>query len=121
MKEIMMAYFQSWLDNDAEVLKDVFAEQAVYSESYGPEYHGLSQIITWFKNWNNKGKVLEWTIKRIIENDKSIVIEWYFKCCYEGVIDNFDGVTIADFDEDKKIIKLSEFQSKTEHYFPYDA
>ena len=72
MKEIIMAYFQSWLDNDAEVLKDVFAEQAVYSESYGPEYHGLSQIITWFENWNNKGKVLEWTIKRIIENDKSL-------------------------------------------------
>ena len=55
-----------------------------------------------------------------MENDKSIVVELYFKCCYEGGIDNFDGVTIADFDEDKKIIKLSEFQSKTEHYFPYD-
>lgn len=46
-------------------------------------------------------------------------MEWYFKCDYDKNIDGFDGVTIADFDGDMKIVKLCEFQSKEEHYYPY--
>ena len=30
-------------------------------------------------------------------------------------------VTIADFDKDMKILKLCEFQSKAEHYYPYES
>ena len=32
----------------------------------------------------------------------------------------FDGVTIADFNADGRIEKLSEFQSKSDHYYPYE-
>lgn len=46
-------------------------------------------------------------------------MEWYFKCDYEGNVDGFDGVTIAESDGDMKICGLKEFQSKTEHYYPY--
>lgn len=49
---------------------------------------------------------------------KPAVVEWYFKCDYEGNVDGFDGVTIAEFNEDMKICDL-EFQSKAEHYYPY--
>lgn len=52
-----------------------------------------------FDDWNQKGKVLEWTIKRSIEKDNTIVVECFFKCEFEGNIDGFDGVTIADFDK----------------------
>lgn len=31
----------------------------------------------------------------------------------------WDGVTIADFDQNNKIYRLCEFQSKAEHIFPY--
>ena len=86
---------------------------------YGPEYHGLAQILRWFKDWNARGRVLEWSVKRVIEKDRTAVAEWYFKCEYDGVTDGFDGVTIADFDENGKIVKLCEFQSKAEHYYPY--
>ena len=115
--DVIKKYFQSWLDNDVEIVKQTFSENALYSECYGPEYHGLSQIVTWFENWNNKGQVLEWTIKRIFEQNQTLIVEWYFRCNYDGKIDGFDGVTIADFDKDMKILKLCEFQSKAEHYY----
>ena len=119
--DVIKKYFQSWLDNDVEIVKQTFSENALYSECYRPEYHGLSQIVTWFENWNNKGQVLEWTIKRIFEQNQTLIVEWYFRCNYDGKIDGFDGVTIADFDKDMKILKLCEFQSKAEHYYPYES
>ena len=39
----------------------------------------------------------------------------------KGNVDGFDGVTIAEFDADIKICDLKEFQSKVEHYCPYDS
>ena len=78
--DVIKKYFQSWLDNDVEIVKQTFSENALYSECYGPEYHGLSQIVTWFENWNNKGQVLEWTIKRIFEQNQTLIVEWYFRC-----------------------------------------
>lgn len=121
MKEdIIKKYFQAWINGDIETVKSVFSENAVYSESYGPEYHGLAQILKWFEDWNTKGKVLEWKIKRVIEQEQTAVVEWYFKCSYEGTVSGFDGVTIADFDDDMKISKLCEFQSKAAHCYPYE-
>ena len=119
MKETIQKYFKSWLNVDIDVLSDVFSNDIIYSECYGPEYHGISQILKWFDEWNQKGRVLEWTIKRSIEKENTIVVEWFFKCEYEGNIDGFDGATIADFDKEGKIKRLCEFQSKPDHYYPY--
>ena len=120
MEQILRDYFKAWLEKDSSVLSDIFADNVLYSECYGPEYHGIDQIHRWFADWNRKGSVLEWIIKRVLQQDNTLVAEWYFKCDYEGSIDGFDGVTIADFDENLKITKLLEFQSKAEHEFPYD-
>lgn len=49
-----------------------------------------------------------------------LIVEWYFKCNYDGKADGFDSATIADFDNDMKILKLFEFQSKAEHCYPYE-
>ena len=119
MEARVRGYFQAWLEQDLEAVKEVFAENVVYSECYGPEYRGLSQIIRWFTEWNERGRVLDWRIKRVLQENKTLVAEWYFQCQYEGVIDGFDGVSIVDFDDEMKIVKLREFQSKAEHYFPY--
>lgn len=62
---------------------------------------------------------MQWDIKRVIVSGNTAVVEWYFKCDYEGSVDGFDGVTIAEFDADMKICDLKEFQSKAEHHFPY--
>ena len=45
--------------------------------------------------------------------------EWFFQCSYDGNIDGFDGVSIIEFDEKGKIKSVKEFQSKSEHIFPY--
>ena len=119
MIEIIKMYFYCWLRKDGSKLTDIFSNDVVYSECYGPEYIGINQIVKWFKGWNEKGTVLQWDIKQYIEQDNTVVVEWYFKCDYEGNIDGFDGVTIAKFDDSHKIYDLKEFQSKAEHYMPF--
>ncbi len=120
MKQTIQRYFKSWIDKDIEVVKEVFADDIVYTECYGPQYHGLKQILQWFHDWNENDSVLEWTIKRTIEKDKTFVVEWYFKCDCNGKVSGFDGVTIADFNEEGKIFRLSEFRSDSDHVYPYD-
>lgn len=51
--------------------------------------------------------------------DNCEVLRNYFQARLKNNIDGFDGVTIADFDQNGKIMKLCEFQSKVEHYYPY--
>ena len=49
--DVIKKYFQSWLDNDVEIVKQTFSENALYSECYGPEYHGLSQIFCFARGY----------------------------------------------------------------------
>ena len=119
MKEKIKLYFECWLTKEGTNLRNLFSDNVVYSECYGPEYIGIKQIEKWFTDWNEKGTVLQWDIKQYIEQGNTVVVEWYFKCSYEGNVDGFDGVTIAKFDENRKICELKEFQSKAEHYHPY--
>lgn len=103
------------------MLRVIFTNEIVYSECYGPEYIGIDQIEQWFQDWNDKGSVLQWDIKQIIKQGNTVVVEWYFKCDYNGNKMGFDGVTIAKFNRDNMIYNLKEFQSKAEHYNPYGA
>ena len=120
MEKIIREYFNAWIEKDAETLKRVFAKDVVYTECYGPQYHGLEQILHWFDDWNKEGSVLEWPIRQTIEKENTIIVEWYFKCDYRNKVSGFDGVTIADFNEEGKIVCLKDFQSKADHIYPYD-
>lgn len=119
-EEIVKSYFQSWLDKNIEPLGDIFSDDIIYSECYGPEYHGLPQILKWFSDWNIRGTVLKWNIKRFIHQDMFTVVEWYFECDYDNQISGFDGVSIIEFNKNMKIVSLKEFQSKSEHNYPYE-
>lgn len=118
-EEIVTRYFQAWLDQDIEPLESIFSDDVVYSECYGPEYHGLSQILKWFTDWNKSGRVLKWDIKNFIHQGRLTVAEWYFECDYNHEIGGFDGVSIIEFNDEMKITNLKEFQSKAEHHYPY--
>lgn len=118
-EQIIKKYFKSWLDNNCSVLKDIFDSNVSYSECYGPEYHGIDTVTTWFKEWNKRGKVLVWDIKQFIHQGNISVVEWYFKCRYDGEIEEFDGVSLIEFNDDNYIVSLKEFQSKIPHYYPY--
>lgn len=118
-EQIIKKYFKSWLENNCSVLKDIFDLNVTYSECYGPEYHGIDTVTTWFKEWNKRGKVLVWDIKQFIHQGNITVVEWYFKCRYDGEIEEFDGVSLIEFNGDNYIVSLKEFQSKIPHYYPY--
>lgn len=86
MEEVIRKYFQCWLDKDVDTVKRIFSDDIIYSECYGPVYKGIGQIIRWFEDWNQKGTVLQWDIKRVMVAGNTAVVEWYFKCDYEGNI-----------------------------------
>lgn len=119
-EEIIRKYFDSWIKKDIKVLPSIFSENTVYVECYGPEYHGLDQILKWFSDWNKNGAVLEWSIKSFMHQGKFSAVEWYFKCDYDGEVSGFDGISLIEF-AGEKIVNLKEFQSKAEHYYPYDV
>lgn len=118
-RNIIETYFAAWLGKDDAALSSVFADNVIYSECYGPEYHGLDQIQRWFADWNRRGTVLRWDIKNMIECGNTVCVEWFFCCEYDGNTDGFDGVSWIELNESGKIRALREFQSKAEHCFPY--
>lgn len=113
-------YFEAWLKKDGFELKNILADEIYYSECYGPEYVGIKEVKQWFYAWNQVGNVLKWEIKKYIEQNNTIIVEWYFECEYEGNRDGFDGVSWIVFDNEKKICSVKEFQSQKEHYRPYN-
>lgn len=119
-EELVRSWFQAWLDKDGSAITWLFAEDAVYSECYGPEYHGAEQLQQWFADWNQRGTVLEWRIKGFLHDGNHLAVEWYFQCEYDQETGGFDGVSLIEFDENRRIKVLKEFQSKAEHCFPYE-
>ena len=60
---IIRDYFHSWITKDDSVLRDTFAEDAHYIESWGPAYRGLADITKWFRDRCAQHDVLAWDIK----------------------------------------------------------
>lgn len=118
-KQIIIDYFQAWLKPNIEVIKSIFDKNATYSECYGPIYRNKKEIISWFEKWNKQGKVIAWPIEKILINENTCIVEWHFKCNYQKKISEFDGVSIIDFNDQNKIISVKEYQSKSQHYYPY--
>jgi hypothetical protein len=119
-EKIVSGYFNSWIEKDGSKLDGVFARDIVYSECYGPVYNGIEQIKKWFADWNRQSNVLEWRIKRFIHENQTTVAEWFFKCDCGGQVSAFDGVSIIEFDSENRIKSVKEFQSKSEHVYPYE-
>lgn len=119
-QEIIKEYFQSWISNDISIVEKIFSEEILYTECYGPQYKTKKQILNWFRDWQEKGKVISWDIKNIYELEKVLIVEWNFKCIWEEKETDFDGVSIVEFNESNLIVNLREFESKSKHYFPYE-
>ena len=118
-ENIIESYFKSWLNNNALILKEIFDSKVIYSECYGPKYLGIETIERWFEDWHKRGTVTVWDIKQFIHEANITVVEWYFKCEYDGNTGEFDGVSLIEFNEVKHIVSIKEFQSKIPHYYPY--
>lgn len=98
-----------------------FCYDAVYTESWGPQYKGVSKIRMWFEEWNTRGTVLTWEIKQFFHKDNQTVVEWSFRnTVNEGKIEEFDGMSFIVWNEQNKIISLKEFGCNINNYDPYE-
>ncbi|WP_352415096.1 nuclear transport factor 2 family protein [Oscillibacter ruminantium] len=113
------AYFNMWVQREFSKLDTIFAKNIYYSECYGPEYYGLSEIYQWIEAMLQKQKVLEWRIKKFFHENDSVIVEWFFREQQSSIIHGFDGISIIEFQSDRKIHSIKEFESKSDHISPY--
>lgn len=114
-------WFSMWLkQTDLGILK-LFDKHAYYIESWGPEYHGAKEIEYWFREFNTRGKVIQWQIKQFFHKGNQTIVEWYFKVkMNDEPINSFDGISLVKWNKDDQIMFLQEFGSNRKRYNPYE-
>ncbi len=123
MKEresIIRLWFDMWIKGIDLGILNIFTDDAVYIESWGPEYKGAADIKRWFDEWNLRAEAKVWDIKQFIHNENQTVVEWYFASVDMGEEAELDGVSIIKWTNDNKIKYLKEFACKVDTYNPYE-
>ncbi len=118
-EENIRLWFDMWLQKKDMGIDRLFSPDAVYIESWGPEYHGRGKIRHWFQEWNRRGSVLVWDIKQFFHQGEQTAVEWYFKNSVDGRTEEFDGVSLIRWDQEGKIVFLQEFGCNLGRYDPY--
>lgn len=119
-EEIIRQWFSMWLEKTDTGIAEIFAEDAVYIESWGPEYAGSAKIKLWFEEWNTRGTVLQWDILQFFHKGNQTVVQWYFRNRMNGgKAEAFDGMSLVKWTNDGKICFLQEFGCKENRYDPY--
>ena len=117
---VIRRWFDMWLQKKDLGISEMFSDNAVYIESWGPEYHGSAKIKLWFDEWNTRGTVLQWDIKQFFHKANQTMVEWYFKNqMNDGKVEAFDGVSLIEWTSDDKILFLKEFGCNINNYDPY--
>ena len=113
-------WFSMWLDRQDTGIEEIFAPDAVYIESWGPEYHGSGKIKLWFEEWNTRGTVERWDIRQYFHRGDQTVVEWAFRCAMaDGTVQSFDGLSLIRWNEAGQICFLQEFGCNENRYDPY--
>ena len=119
-EQIIRLWFDLWLRKEELGIDGIFAPDACYIESWGPEYHGIEAIRHWFREWNTRGTVLRWEIRQFIHQGDQTVVEWYFQCQMAGSQPQaFDGVSLTRWTPQGRIALLKEFGCNIDRYDPY--
>lgn len=119
-EKIVRLWFEMWLQRRDMGILEIFSDDAVYIESWGPEYHGSAKIKLWFDEWNRRGTVQKWEIKQFFHRENQTMVEWCFKNKMDtGKTEGFDGVSLIKWTEDNKIYFLQEFGCNLDRYDPY--
>ncbi len=120
-EKIIRLWFTMWLQKEDLGISDIFAEDALYIESWGPEYRGAEKIKHWFTEWNGRGTVQCWEIKQFFHRADETIVAWYFKNRMDdGRVEAFDGLTLITWRQDDKILRLQEFGCNENRYDPYE-
>lgn len=119
-EETIRLWFDMWLQKKDLGMEKIFTPDAVYIESWGPEYHGLKKIRHWFHEWTGRATVLRWDIKGFLHGEDVTMVEWYFQNVQQGGSpEAFDGVTLIRWFPDGRIARLQEFGCNLDRYDPY--
>lgn len=121
-EKIIRLWFDMWLLHQDLGIDDIFAEDVVYTESWGPKYDNSKTVKHWFHEWNTRGKVICWDIKQFFHKDNQTIVEWYFKNEMDtGKTEEFDGISLIEWTLDNKIKSLKEFGCNRNNYNPYQC
>ena len=119
-EQTIRLWLSMWLEQRDLGIADVFAKDAVYTESWGPEYHGSTAIRHWFDEWNTRGTVLTWDIQQFFHSGACTAVVWYFQYAMSGAAPaEFDGVSVVTWTADGKIASLKEYGCSRGVYDPY--
>ena len=119
-EEALRLWLDMWLRREDFGLEDLFAPDAVYTESWGPVYRGREAIAHWFREWLTRGRVLAWDIHRFFHAGDQTAVTWFFRCQMGGEEPvEFEGVSVAEWTEDGQIARLTEYCCEPAQYDPY--
>lgn len=119
-EKIIRLWFDMWLTQQDLGIDDIFLDDVIYIESWGPKYENYQTVKHWFNEWNTRGKVLAWDIKQFFNKDNQTIVEWHFKNkMNEGKVEEFDGISLIVWTADNKIKALKEFGCNCNNYNPY--
>ena len=119
-EQALRRWFAMWLRQDAAGIEEIFAPDAVYVESWGPEYRGLEKIRHWFWEWNTRGVVERWDIRQFFHRGDQTIVEWTFRNrMLDGRVESFDGLTKTIWNRGGRIVFLQEFGCNQDRYDPY--
>ena len=103
-EKIIHLWFEMWLTKQDLGIDNIFAEDVIYIESWGPQYANRQLVKHWFQEWNTRGKVVVWEIKQFFHKENQTIVEWYFKNeMNNGRIEEFDGISLVEWTADNKI------------------
>ncbi len=119
-EKIIKQWFDMWLRQKDTGIENIFTENAVYIESWCPQYIGRNKIKHWFDEWNTRGKVTVWDIKQFFHKENQTVVEWFFKDkMNNGKEESFDGISLIKWTDENKISLIKEFGCNIDRYDPY--
>ena len=113
-------WFDMWLQARDLGMEEIFAPDCVYVESWGPRYVGRDKVAHWFQEWNTRGRVVRWDIRQFFHKGDQTIVEWSFRNeMNDGRVEEFDGLSLVQWDEAGRIAFLREFGCNTRNYDPY--
>lgn len=119
-EEPLRLWLDMWLKKCDFGISDIFSENVVYTESWGPEYHGSLKIQLRFDEWNRRGTVLQRDIRQYFHKENKTIIKYYFKNTMDNrIFEAFDGISFIKWAQDGRIQSLKEFGCNTSNYGPY--
>ena len=119
-EKIIQLWFDMWLKQQDLGIQKLFTDNAIYTESWGPQYKGSAKIKLWFEEWNQRGQVLLWDIQQFFHKDDQSVVQWHFKNhMKDGRVEEFDGMSLIHWAETYQIQSLKEFGCNCRIYDPY--